>query len=191
MDGKKLIGIGGTNGSGKDTIGQILADYYDFYFISVSDLLRSALRAEGSEVTRQNLSQLSAKWRRESGLGVLVDKALEQFKKISDEYSGLVIASLRNPGEADKVHELGGKVIWLDADPKLRYQRITEANRGRDGEDSKTFKQFLAEEQAEMVQSGDAATLSGQDVKLKADYFLENNKDLAKLQSQVQDILAN
>lgn len=191
MDGKKLIGIGGTNGSGKDTIGQILSDYYDFYFISVSDLLRSALRAEGSEVTRQNLSQLSAKWRREGGLGILVDKAIEQFKKISDEYSGLVIASLRNPGEADKVHALGGKVIWLDADPKLRYRRVVEADRGRQGEDGKTFKQFLAEEQDEMNQAGDAATLSSQAVKEKADYFLENNKDLEELRAQVQAILMN
>ncbi|MGH7240388.1 MAG: hypothetical protein ACREHG_10070, partial [Candidatus Saccharimonadales bacterium] len=75
------------------------------------------------------------------------------------------MASLRNPGEADRVHELGGKVIWVDADPQVRYQRVINADRGRDGEDGKTYAEFLAEEAAEMNYSGDEATLSGAAVK--------------------------
>ena len=46
---------------------------------------------------------VSAEWRRESGLGVLVDKAVSEYEKAETEYSGLAIASLRNPGEADRM----------------------------------------------------------------------------------------
>ena len=77
------------------------------------------------------------------------------------------MASLRNPGEADRVHDLTGMMIWTDADPKIRYDRIY--SRQRTAEDDKTFEQFLSEEQDEMTSSGDAATLSMADVKEKSD----------------------
>lgn len=187
MSKMKIIGIGGTNGAGKDTVGQILQTEYNFLFISVTDILRAELRRQGKSVIRQNTSTLSAQWRRESGLGVLIDKAVAQYKKVSNKYDGLVIASLRNPGEVDRVHELGGQVVWVDADSKLRYQRVQSADRGRAGEDNKTYEQFLAEEHAEMHPSGDAATLDGASVKAKADIFIENNgDDLAALAETIK-----
>ena len=167
----KIIGISGTNGSGKDTVGQILGEK-GWLFISVTDLLRAELKRQGLPLERENLRKVGNEWRREYGLGVLIDKAVEEYKR-SGDHVGLAIASLRNPGEADRVHELGGKVVWVDADPKIRYQRIY--SRGRSTEDSKTYEQFLAEEQAEMHHDGDAATLSMAGVKAKADIFINNN----------------
>jgi len=112
---------------------------------------------------------------------VLVDKALKVYEKIDSDkkMTGLAMASLRNPGEVDRVHELDGIVLWLDADPRVRYERI-QANllsRGaqRLVDDQKTFEQFQAEETAEMRHSGDAATLSLSDVKARADLQLLNN----------------
>jgi cytidylate kinase len=172
----KLVGICGTNGSGKDTIGHIMAEEFGFLFISVTDLLREECRQRNLPVERENLRMISAEWRREHGLGVLVDKAIEAYKKSDMQFEGLVMASLRNPGEVVRLHELGGKEIWTDADPKVRYQRITGANRGRDEEDSKSFEQFLAEEQEEMhSKNGDKATLDMASVKDMSDIFIENN----------------
>lgn len=183
----KLIGISGTNGSGKDTIGQILANDHGWLFVSVTDILRDGLRQQGQPIERENLRALSARWRRENGRGVLIDKALNEFNKAGKSSDGLVIASLRNPGEADRVHELGGKVIWINAEPKIRYQRIY--SRGRGAEDDKTFEQFLTEEQAEMHPSGDSATLDMAGVKTKADIFIQNDKDLASLKTQLRQIV--
>src|SRR5271154_509982 len=95
----KLIGLAGTNGSGKDTVGHILSKDYGYLFISVTEILRGELSKRDLESNRENLRSLSAQWRKLHGLGVLVDRALDQFQGEADQYSGLVIASIRNPGE--------------------------------------------------------------------------------------------
>jgi cytidylate kinase len=191
-DNRKIIGIAGTNGSGKDAAGLTLADMHGYLFVSVTDLLRAELNQRGIPVERENLRELSAEWRREYGYGVLVDRAVEEYERLKDRYKGVAIASLRNPSEADRVHELGGLVVWIDADPKIRYDRIrvnAEA-RARAGEDSKTFEEFLAEEKAEMAPSGDGATLDMGSVKKRADIILFNDQsDLKKFQSFISDQL--
>ncbi|MEK7096237.1 MAG: AAA family ATPase [Patescibacteria group bacterium] len=183
----KIIGIAGTNGSGKDSLGQILDERHGYLYVSVTDILREGLRKQDLPIERENMRNLSAQWRRERGLGVLIDKALEIFEKSPGKYKGLAIASLRNPGEADRVHELGGTVVWVDAEPKIRYDRIH--SRQRSAEDQKTFEEFLAEEQAEMNHSGDEATLNVAGVKVKADIFLENNGNLEEFQAAAEKAL--
>jgi len=189
---KQIIGLGGTNGSGKDTVGHILADKYGYLFISVTDLLRAEARRRGQPVERGVLRTISAEWRRELGLGVLVDKAVAEYEAVKDKYTGVAMASLRNPGEADRVHDFGGTMVWVDADPHTRYDRIqaNAAIRERAEEDNKTFEQFLVEEEAEMHHSGDEATLDMAGVKAKSDIFLENNgNDLVQLQNDIKQSL--
>ncbi|HVS79189.1 MAG TPA: AAA family ATPase [Candidatus Saccharimonadales bacterium] len=172
----KIIGVGGTNGSGKDTLGEILAEDCGYLFVSVSNFLREEAKRRGLPIEREVLRTISAEWRRQYGLGVLVDKAVEQFKKSDGKYKGLVAIPMRNPGEAQRIKDLGGTLVWVDAEPKLRYQRIY--SRQRSAEDQKTFEQFLAEEQAEMShQGGDQATLNMAGVKAIADIFVTNNTD--------------
>lgn len=172
----KIIGISGTNGSGKDTLAQILVAGFGWYFVSVTDILRAEVKRRGLPPERKYTSQLSGEWRRRHGLGVLIDKAVEEFKEQSRQYPGLVISSLRNPGEADELHRLGGRLVWLDANPKARYRRVESRLRGP--EDHKTYEQFLAEEQAEMHHQGnDPTALDMAAVKAKADIFISNNSD--------------
>jgi len=166
----------------------MLAERYDYLFVSVSNLLRDELKRRELPIERENLRNLSAEWRRESGLGVLVIKAVELFKQNKEKYKGVVMASLRNPGEADEIHALGGTLIWVDADPKIRYDRIF--SRQRTDEDNKTFEEFLAEEQAEMLHSGDEATLNMSGVKDRADIILENNgNDIEAFKDAVEERL--
>lgn len=172
-----LLGLAGTNGSGKDTVGDFLADNYNFMFVSVTDMLRLEAKKRGLPVERETLRTISAEWRREHGLGVLVDKAIEYFENHGGDknYHGLVMASMRNPGEADRIHELGGTMVWIDADPRIRYDRIS--SRQRTKEDDKTFEQFLSEEKAEMSHSGDEATLNTAGVRDKSDIIIINEGD--------------
>lgn len=184
-----IIGIGGTDASGKDSVAEMLVERHGWLYVSVSDLLREELTRRKVVLDRKHLRELSAEWRRENGPAVLIEKAQREFESKAEKYSGLVIASLRHPKEADKVHGLGGKVVWTDADPRIRHQRLVSRNRGT--EDQKTFEEFIAEENAQMQHSGDDATLNLSGVKQKADIFLENNgDDVEKFKDEAEKALA-
>ncbi len=190
----QIIGLAGTNGSGKDAVGELLAREHGYLFISVTELLRSECTRRSLPIERENLRMISAEWRRELGLGVLIDKAVAEYEIVKDKYSGVVMASLRNPGEADRVHDFGGSVIWIDADPRTRYDRIqvNAATRGRAEEDNKTFEQFLAEEAAEMhvPAGGDSAMLDSAAVRDRSDVFLTNDSsDLTTLETALVSAL--
>lgn len=183
----KLIGLAGTNGSGKDTVALMLAEKHGFLFADATAMLGNELTKRGLSHERINKRNLSAEWRRELGMAAIVDKAVEQFK--AGNYKGLIVGSLRHPGEADRVHELGGTLLWVDADPKVRYKRITSNDRGRI-EDKKTFEQFIEEEEVEMKPSGDGATLHGAAVKERADITLLNNdNDIEAFKLQAEEVL--
>lgn len=188
----QLIGLSGTNGSGKDTVGYMLAERHGYLFVSVSDLLRDEARRRDWPVTREVLRTISAEWRREFGLGVLVDRAVNLWKSYGDKYAGVVACPMRNTGEAQHLKDLGGQLIWVDADPKVRYERIRSANRGRAGEDDKTFEQFLTEQADEMHRpvDGDAATLNMAGVKDLADIRIENNgSDIEAFKREAERVL--
>ncbi|MGF7229148.1 MAG: AAA family ATPase [Candidatus Saccharibacteria bacterium] len=184
--GVKIIGIAGTNGSGKDAVGQLLAEHCNYLFISVTDIMREELTRRSLPSERENMRALSAEWRREFGLSVLVDRAVETFNQTGDRYAGVVMASLRNPYEADRVHELGGTMVWMDADPKIRYDRVQNSKRAGRIDDHKTFAQFTSEEMAEMHGTGDAASLNMLAVKERSDHVVVNDSsDLAKLEAAI------
>jgi dephospho-CoA kinase len=191
---KIIIGLSGTNGSGKDTVGLMLQENHGYLFVSMTDVLRAELKRQGFPADREHLRELSASWRREFGYGVLIDRAMDVFNaQPQGKYKGVVIASLRNPFEVDRVHELGGVVWWLDADPLLRFTRIkaNAASRARAEEDEKTYEQFLSEEQAEMHSTGDAATLNMAAVRDKCDVKMQNGgSGLDLLAQEVSALLA-
>lgn len=175
MSKLKIIGLSGTNGAGKDSVAELLVEKHGYQHISVSDLLRHEARKRNLPLERHHLAAISTEWRKQFGHGVLIDRAHEHFSGNSDDVAGLVVASLRNPGEAERIHELGGKVVWVDAQPRIRYERITR--RARSAEDAKSFEQFMSEELREMEHSGDDAGLHMEGVKEKADILLDNSDD--------------
>lgn len=173
-----IFGLGGTNGSGKDTVANMLAERHGFLNVSATEMFIGELNKRGWPLDRKHKSKLSAEWRREFGMGVIVDKAVDMFNAETDKYQGIIVGSLRHPGETDRVHELGGKQIWVDADPRVRYERIQCNLKEREGthaEQGVSFEQFLADEKREMTSEGDEATLNMAGVKERADIFLENN----------------
>lgn len=197
MDQKlQIIGLSGTNGSGKDAVGALLAERHGYYFFPFTELFRQELRRRGLPVIRQNTRMVSVEWRRESGPATLVDRSMDVFAEAGglQEHNGFVMASLRNPHEADRLHKLGGTVIWIDADPKRRYDRIQahKALRDRAGEDDKTYQQFLQEEHDEMYPPAgletDQNVLHGAAVKDRADIFLTN--DFATLDDLDKELTA-
>ena len=185
----KIIGLAGTNGSGKDTIAELLRDEYGWLFADATAMFVEELTKRGLPTDRLHKSELSAEWRREYGMAAIVDRAVKMFE--AGDYKGLIVSSLRHPGEADRVHELGGAVIRVDADSRVRYDRITSNNRGRI-EDNKTFEEFQADQAREMTPTGDGATLNIAAVKERADISLENNSsDIEAFRTYAKKALAD
>jgi dephospho-CoA kinase len=174
----KIIGIAGTSGAGKDTLGELLVERKHYKFVSVSDILRAELTKQGVPHEREHLRALSAKWHREFGPGNLSRRTIEAYmeEEEADGYNGLAIGSIRRPSETKVIQDEGGVVLWIDADRKLRYDRIQAANRGRN-EDSATFEAWCRDEDAEMVpphdDDGSAVNMSG--VRDIADIHVDNN----------------
>lgn len=186
-----IIGLAGTNGSGKDTIAHLLRDKYNFYFGDATEMLADELIRRGLPTDRLNKSALSAEWRRQYGMAAIVDRAIEEYHKGS--YAGIIVGSLRHPGEVDRVHELGGAQLWVDADPKIRYARISgNVRSGREHEDKKSFEDFIADEEREMTPVGDEATLNMSAVRDRADLFIDNNSNTIDLfKTEVEKILSD
>ena len=147
----KIIGIAGTNGAGKDMLGELLAERCGYKFVSVSDILRQELTAQGVPHEREHMSNLSTKWAREHGPSVLSVKTIESYKEEEERegHNGLAIGSIRRPAEAQAIQDDGGIVLWVDADQKTRYNRLQSNARNR-VTDSLTFEQWVAEEDREM-----------------------------------------
>lgn len=174
MNQPQIIGIGGTNASGKDTLAHYLAETYGYLFISTGDMVREVAMQREGNILRPTLQIVANDLRAERGAGVLVELAIEHFKA-SNNKVGLIAASIRTQGEIAAIKQANGMLLYIDADQKLRYQRITERQRA---DDRISFEDFIAQEQAEWHQSDDPAEFSVRSVKEAADYCFTNTEDM-------------
>jgi len=152
----RVIGLAGTLASGKDTVGHLLAEKYGFLHVSTSDMLRAEKKrvfGDSPEALLRRNDPYAINLRSTKGPGILVELAYEEYRNHEHEFPGGLIASgIRSIGEAEKIKELGGVIIFVDADPKVRYKRAIA--RSRDKIDNEiTYDDFLAMEQSESVGS--------------------------------------
>lgn len=165
----RIIGVSGTNGAGKDVLGDLLRDERGFTVVSLSDILREELTRDGLEHTRANLSERSRQIRAAEGDGAMSRRIIEKYA----DKDGLVITSLRTPGEADEIHAAAGIVVWVDADQRVRYDRLTAANRDR-VTDQISFEEFQNQEAGEMTPTARGGGLNMAGVKAKSDLVIIN-----------------
>lgn len=187
----EYFGISGTNGAGKDEIGEILKAH-GFFVASATEMLAEGLKEKGWPVDREHKSKLSTEWRKQYGMSAVVDRGLELYEPVKDQYKGFAVGSLRHPGEAQKILDLGGHVIWVDADVKVRYDRVVgRVDDNKANEDRVTLEEFQAQQEREMHHhSGDNATLNIAGVKVLSDIFIENNgNDIAAFRYDVEQTL--
>lgn len=151
----EIIGLAGTNGAGKDTLGDLRFALEMARKVSLSDILRTEADKRGLSHERHNLGAISTEWGSKMGAGALSAMTILNFYETrTEEETGLSIVSVRRPEEARVIKSEGGLMLWIDADREIRYQRILHANRGR-VTDVKTFEEFCAEEDREMYPESD------------------------------------
>lgn len=168
----EIVGIAGTNASGKDTLGELRAKLSGAQMVSLSNILREELDRRGISHERKNLGALGDEWRMEFGFGVLAEKTIASYAE-SGNGKGISLTSIRHPEEARAIKKHGGIIIWIDADRKVRYERIN--NRPVDRiEDKVTFEEFCVQEDAEM-EPNDMNTMDMGAVKALADVYIDND----------------
>jgi hypothetical protein len=151
----EIIGLAGTNGADKDTLGDLRVIRQNARKVSLSDILRIEADKRGLSHERSNLGAISTEMSTKLGAGALSTMTIRNYIKTrTNEESGLSIVSIRRPDEGRAIQDAGGTLLWIDADRTIRYQRILEANRGR-VTDFKTFEEFCAEEDREMYPRSD------------------------------------
>jgi dCMP deaminase len=177
----KIIGVTGYLGSGKDTV----ADYFKsqgYEHISLSDILRSDLKRAGKEATRDNLQNLGNELRQRLGGNILAERA----KAMLDPEKNYVITSIGRADEIDALKGIKGfKLIFVDALPKLRYER--QIKRGRLEDKTLTLARFLKDEEKER-KGGGAQFREFDNIKKKADYLLTNNSTKEALFQKTEKI---
>ena len=148
----KIIGLAGTFASGKDTVGELLSEKHGFMHVSTGDILRAEKKKQYGDTPESLLLRndpFAMKLREERGPGVLVELAYDEYKDHEKEYpGGLVASGIRSIGEAEMIHKLGGMLIFVDADAKIRYDRAFSRKRD-DNDVTVTFDDFQKSEKAE------------------------------------------
>lgn len=169
-----IIGISGTFGSGKDSLAEYLYSKYNLLHISTSDIVREFARKQYNSTDRPILRKVANELRQSYGSAVMVEKAFDRYKNASKSYNGLLVSAIRTIGEANKIHQLGGVMVFVDAPIDVRYKRIIQ--RKRDEEANVSFEEYKKREEAELSGGNRDDVQNLNAVRDICDLLLINNK---------------
>jgi len=179
-----ILGITGTDGSGKGTVVDYLVLHKGFTHYSARQIWIDILNERGIEVTRPNLRLTGNEMRATHGDDFLITYYLKKITE--DGTENAIIESIRALKEAETLKANGGILIAVDADPKIRYERV-QARRSES--DKVTFEQFVAHEAMEL-NDPDPHGMQKRKVMEMADYTIFNNGSLAELEKQIEDVFS-
>ena len=141
----KIIGITGTLGAGKGTIVDYLIQHYGFKHYSVRGYLIEEAQRRGLEINRDTFVEVANDLRAKHSPSFITD---ELYRQAEADGSNAVIESVRTPGEVESLRKNEHFLLFaVDADPKIRYERIVDRNSETD---HVTFETFLENERREM-----------------------------------------
>lgn len=176
-----IIGLTGKNGAGKGEVARFFSDSgYEYH--SLSDVVRDEIVKGGHAVTRELLIKTANDLRHKFGAGVLAERIIES---LSPE-AHAIVDSIRNPFEVEALRRHKSfHLLTIDADPKVRFERLV--NRNREG-DPRTYEAFL-ELEAREAQTPDPASQQLNRTAQMADAIVYNNGTTEELKEQVRQVV--
>lgn len=179
-----IIGITGTLGAGKGTVVDYLAKEKGFYHYSVRAFLLEKIRELGMPENRDSMLAVGNMLRAEHGPSYAVDQL---FLRALESGGNAVIESVRTTGEVASLRQKGRFILLaVDADPKIRYERIVLRNSETD---KVSFETFMENEQRESV-SQDPGVPNLQACISLADHVIMNNGTIEELYITLSTILS-
>ncbi len=188
----RLIGVTGTAGAGKDTVAELLCQMFQLQNLSSGDFLRVITRYAYKQPydfnpARDQLYEVANFLRNQVNPATLVQLCILQMR--TQKVNGAVISGLRSMGEAEAVREAGGIIVGVDADPHIRYQRMTA--RRRDTEAQWTLEEFLEQDKYENRGLSDSGPARGiRAIIDSADVVVTNGGTLDDLKLELQNKVA-
>jgi dephospho-CoA kinase len=178
-----VIGITGTNGSGKGTIVDYLVKEKGFVHFPVRAFIAEEITRRGMSVNRDSMVIVANDLRKNNSPSFIIDSLYEQAL---EQGKNSIIESIRAPGEVYSLRKKGSFYLFaIDADPKIRYERI----RARKSEtDRVSFETFLENEKREMNSTDPNEQNISKCIEL-ADYKLFNNGTIEQLNRCIEEIL--
>ena len=178
-----VIGITGTLGAGKGTIVNFLVNNKGFAHYSVRQFLLEEIKKRGLPENRDSMVVVANDLRAKHSPSYITDALYDQAVK---EGKDAVIESIRTPGEVISLRKKANFFLFaVDADPKIRYERIKSRNSETDHID---FKTFIENENREMT-SDDPNKQNLKKCIEMADFVIDNSGTIEELNKKVEEIL--
>lgn len=178
-----IIGITGTLGAGKGTIVDYLIQQRQFVHFSVRNYLIEEAKRRNMPINRDTFVVLANSLRATHSPSFITD---ELYKQALETGKNAIIESVRTPGEIESLRKNSNFILFaVDADPKIRYERIVTRNSETD---HVSFDTFIENEQREM-KSDDPNKQNLSKCMAMADYTLQNNGDFEALYRQIDNII--
>lgn len=177
-----IIGVTGTDGAGKGTVVEYLMHTKGFTHCSARAIFAEGLTRRGEELTRANLRLMGNEMREAHGNDFLVTYYLEKIQE--EKIEDAVIESIRTIAEAETLKAHGGILIAVDADQKIRYERVQLR---RSSSDKVSFEEFVVHEELESNDPNPHG-MQKQKVIIMADYTILNNGSVEDLKKSIEDV---
>ncbi|MCO6040993.1 AAA family ATPase [Thermococcus alcaliphilus] len=184
-----IIGVVGKIAAGKTTIAKFFEER-GFCRVSCSDPLIDLLThnlseyswlpevPEKSEPTRDKLIEYGRYLKETYGEDILIRLALDKKRNCEN----VIIDGVRSRGEIEAIKKRGGFIIYVEARPEIRYERLKKRNAGKD-KVIKSFEDFLKADEAE------EELYHTSNLKDLADFLIVNEGTLEELKAKVEDII--
>ncbi len=184
-----IVGVVGKIAAGKTTVAKFFEER-GFCRVSCSDPLIDLLThnvseyswvpelPEKAEPTRDRLIEFGKYLKETYGEDILIRLAVDKMRHCEK----VVIDGVRSEGEIKAVKRLGGKVIYVEARPEIRFERLMK-RKARKDKTIKSFADFKAMDDAE------ERLYHTSELKGLADYVIVNEGTLDELREKVEAMI--
>lgn len=177
---KLILGLAGEMGCGKGTIAKHIVGEHKGSSHRFSTVLRDVLDRLHIEQSRDNLQIISTSLRKNFGEDLLSKVMYKDT--LNDSHEVVVVDGVRRMSDILYLENVPHfKLIYVEADIKIRYERIVKREENSD-DDKKSFSEFEKSNQ-------DESESQIRDLKNYANYIVDNNGTFVDLYNQIEKII--